>query len=202
MRDEIADRILQEAVHASREGSTDGLFKTASTAPNEAWLSSFLVFGLNDLLQKRHEDDGYFVTFETTVHYLDCVFGRQDDEWLKTGMKFDLVLWKSKFPFALVEVKNSKSMKKWDVEHDANKIGAALLRWRKLINGYFVFSSLSNSLSFSRKSDFGKCFAGTNFNLHWESRSAANQDWHCAIISRSSSDVLAASPSSEAQIPD
>ena len=178
-RQAVQQKLLDAAGLASSEASQEGLFKLPATSVNEAWITSFAMIQLNDLLRQHHKQQrALFVTCETTVDYLDCVFDRSDEHWITLASRFDLVLWDEIWPFAVTEIKHSRHMNRWDLSRDAEKISGAMSRWPQLTDGYFLFSSSRDEDM--RTDEFDEIVRAEGFRTDWKQRKSGDLFWYCA----------------------
>ena len=111
---------------------------------NEAWVQSFVAFGLNDFLRQRYETDNEYITFETNVAWLDAIYGVEGVDTsvkqLTPKKRFDLCVWsKGMKIWGLVEIKNQPSAHHWSYKGDLLKLSWALHRWQGLRWGLFLY---------------------------------------------------------------
>jgi hypothetical protein len=114
---------------------------------NEQWAQSYVGLGLNDLFRRRYQDDeGGFVTFETSVRWLDGYLpdhGRPGPRpgSLSDRQRFDIIAWSKGGSVAgIVELKDTPVMSRYAEASDPAKLCGALRRWPSVRWSMFLFS--------------------------------------------------------------
>lgn len=136
---------------------------------NEPFVHSYVGIGINDLLRayyhrsspkgKDKHDNRLFVTFETSVSWIDDFMsdkrqpGRPAGKvYLSDRSRFDLLAWSSDgFPRVTVEIKNQFTTQMDSLNSDIKKLCAALNYWNKLKYSIFIFSLRHNSREFENE---------------------------------------------------
>lgn len=142
--------ILHAALDAAIASCHDAGTHEYSTADkfqlNEQWCQSYIGFAINDCLRKEFDDDGGFVTFETSVGWLKNfansapVGGRPRGAFSDRG-RYDLVAWDNKGrPSGVIEIKDVSNLASSAVEKDCLKIQAAIDKLDTVRWGLFLFS--------------------------------------------------------------
>jgi hypothetical protein len=146
---------LHSALCAASEATVDAATHTTSAREmdllNEQWAQSYVGLALNDLLRKRYRDaSGSFVTFETSVTWLDgylpdYVRSGPRPGGLRDRQRFDVVVWSKGGGVAgLVELKDTPVMSRYAESSDPRKLCGALRRWPSLRWSIFLFSIRSS----------------------------------------------------------
>lgn len=152
--DETRRAILDRALRAANEATKDAGRHTASSRCeellNEQWVQSYVGIAINDLLRDRYVSEETFVSFETSVSWLEdfisrprgagCIPGK-----LRDRQRFDITVWSKGGSVAgLIEIKDQPILSARALSSDPKKICDALRRWPSLRWGMFLFSVRSS----------------------------------------------------------
>lgn len=150
------DVILKAACSAAYDAGRHDLRPNELKLLNEQWTHSYVGIAINDELRRRHQSDSSFITFETSVGWMEEICGVEGRAGRPPGVlsprqRFDLVVWsKGGSPVGLVETKDQPLISNYAQTADPKKICGALRRWPSLRWGAFLLSLRASKATTAR----------------------------------------------------
>jgi hypothetical protein len=152
-----AERIVEVALQATDFATIDAEDDRLSAREvgllNEQWIQSYVGDAISRYLRHMHGEEHAkpFVTYETTVAWLEHFFGETRGPGRIAGklsdrQRFDITVWPAnRAPVGLIEIKNEPIMSAYSRTADSQKLAGALRRWGTLRWGIFLFCVRNNT---------------------------------------------------------
>ncbi len=147
---ETVKLILEAAERATIDAEEGNYHKNASWGiPNEQWTQSYVADALSVAVRKKFPEYGSaaVTTLETNVSWLQYFAHGISSGKMRHSVtdrsRYDIAVWdygKNRTFYGLIELKNDPNMSGWSYWRDIEKIESALMKWRNVKWGIFIFS--------------------------------------------------------------